>query len=66
MKMQMDLLSGEKKRDPDPMAVFGKVIAEHLVTGVKDALNQAPSVAKRHLQEVVTDGKVLIGSGTGD
>jgi len=57
MKMQLRLLDGHRHEDPDPMVVFGKTVADALVEGVKDALEAAPSVAKRHMLDAVTDNK---------
>jgi transitional endoplasmic reticulum ATPase len=66
MKMQLDLLSGEKRKDPHAMEIFGKVVAENIVAGVQEALRQAPSVARQHVAEVPEAGKsMLITSGVG-
>lgn len=44
MKMQLDLLDREKAQDPQPMEVFGRVVAEHLIAGAKAAHLAAPNV----------------------
>lgn len=47
MRMHLDLLDRPEKRDPDPMVVFGEVVAAHLIQGAKHALTQAPSIVER-------------------
>jgi transitional endoplasmic reticulum ATPase len=44
MRVQLDLLNREAKRDPQPMEVFGRVLAEHLIAGSKAAHVAAPQV----------------------
>jgi transitional endoplasmic reticulum ATPase len=46
MRVQLDLLNRETRKDPEPMEVFGRVLAEHIVEGAKKAHLAAPDVYK--------------------
>lgn len=44
MRTQLDLLNRKPKQDPNPMEVFGKVLAKHLIHGAQMANLHAPEV----------------------
>ena len=46
MRVQLELLNREKEKDPNPMEVFGRVLAQHIVAGVHAAVQEAPGIQK--------------------
>ncbi len=44
MRVQLGLLNREVRKDPDPMAVFGAVVAHHLIEGARAAHLAAPGL----------------------
>lgn len=44
MRVQLELLNREAKKEPDPLAVFGAVMAAHLIEGAKTAHAAAPTL----------------------
>ena len=58
MKTQLELLNRETHKDQDPMAVFGAVLAQHLIEGAKAAADAAPGIRKMLAEPTRPNGHV--------